>query len=477
MRRSNVAINRSGVRPDFGSAVPTQGSCLPRVITATPAVNGALALLITAGVVAGSAANGLLDDRIQRDRALVIDEFAQRVSIEAAGRTEVVEVIDVTFTTQRRGIFPDLDIRTPFTSTDTFRDFRVDRGDASEPWNHPIEAGPTGPRIRVGEADVWPDPSSYRYRLAYVAPSWYDELADQPGIVEVRIDAPGIDWPTDIRTASLQIEVPGPVLDTACVEGSHRTTTSCANPPDIGGNRARFPFAPLGDREGATVLVRLRREDFAPGATIPVFAPAAPFGWRPAEVAGLRLRRDVGAVFLATLLWLLIAAELVTLDSITTPLHPVAGSIVAVLVMVRWGLIKALLRYELLPLTSAGRDATTRARAFARYLLTVEGEQLQWAAGQPRINCHHPALALLPYAVALGYADSWCKRFGPLLRQLAAAGAVRGRASTSAWWLHETRIRDLIRIQARSSQAPSSSGGGGGGGGGSGGGRGGGGSW
>ena len=610
---------------------------MPRVITATPVVKGTLALLIAAGVAAGSVASGLLNDRIQRDQAFVIDAFAQRVSIEAAGHTEVVEVIDVTFTTERRGIFRDLDIRTPFPSTDAFRDFRVDRGDASEPWNHAIEAGPTGPRVRIGEADVWLDPGSYRYRLAYVAPSWYYELADQPGIVEVRIDAPGFDWPTDIHTASLQIEVPGPVLDTACVEGPRRTTTPCANPPDIDGNRALFTFGPLADREGATALVRLRREDFAPGATIPVFTPAPidethlpgpwpvdrtqaallllglllvpvvvwellatmlvyrdrmtdpalhhrehpsalpapPFGWRPAEVAGLRLRRDVNAVFLATLidleqrglvrtttsaaperrsrrtrptvsilanprppgtdpldaellatllpmgtpliltghyqpataaavlgaksqlatrmedvfeqhgfshdrgllmsrrwfrilatlLWLLIAAALVTVVSIATPLHPVAGSIVAVLVIAGWGLIKGLLRFEVLPLNSAGRDATTQARAFGRYLLTVEGEQLQWAAGQPGINHHHPALALLPHAVALGYATSWFKRFGPLLRQLAAAGAVGGAATTSAWWLHETGLRDLNRTQTSSSQAPSSSSGGGGGGG------------
>lgn len=609
-----------------------------------------LALLIVVAVAACSVATGSINDRVARDRAFVMDEFAQQVSIDADGQTTVVEVIDVTFTTERRGIIRDFDTRTAFPSTGSFHSVEVDQGDPSQPWNHATEGGPTGPSVRIGQADVWLAPGPYRYRLSYVAPSWYYELADRPGIVEVRIDAPGFDWPTDIEVSSLHVEAPGVILEAACVEGPRRTTTPCATPPEVDGNRARFAFRGFTDREGATALVRLNREDFSPEALIPTFAPAPldqntlpgpwmldrtqaallllgllmvpvliweipatllvyrdkktdpalhhrqhptaipapPSGLRPPELAGLRGQRDVNAAFLATLIdleqrglittttsaaperrakrtqptvtiranprpadldrldaefldallpmdlplvltgsyvpasaaavqrakdqvrtrvedvyedfgythdrgvllsrswfrilatlvWLVVAGALVALVSIATPLHPLAASIIAVLVMAGWGLVKALLRFELLPLNSAGRDMATQARAFARYLLTVEEEQLQWAGGQPGVSHHHPAVALLPYAVALGFAASWFKRFGPLMRQVAAASAAGGGVSNDTWWLHANAIRSFDRTVSDSARAPSSSSsGGGGGGGGSGGGGGGGRSW
>lgn len=587
----------------------------------------------------------IVDHATTRDTAFVIDRFEQQVRITPQARTEVVEVIDVTFFEPRRGIFRDFDVRTPHPSMDSFREFDVDQGRADAPWNFVVESGPTGPRLRIGRPEVFLDPGAYRYRLFYAAPSWFYELADDPGTVEARIDFPGFDWPTSIGSSRIVVEVPGPVTGTSCVEGPRRTTRPCAQPASVDGNRATFDVGPFGDREAATVAVRFPRDSFEAAAPIPVFdavplgdrdgirplpvdrvgaaiillvllivpivlweklsswalyrdrvtdpelhnrehptaLPAPPFGWAPPEVAGLLLRTGTSELFLATLIdldqrglvqtqsevvprrmgrdkhvltvyrgapptdvsdaeildkllpggaparfdgdynpamaarvsavesvlslragrvyednglvheagglvaesWfrglvgialLFYAAGLVFLTWLLTPLHPFSAGVIAALVVSGWALIRHFWRHHRLPLNSQGRDAGGQARSFENFVRTVEGEQLQWAAGQPRIDHHHPALSLLPYAVALGQADSWYRRFEGVMAQLAATGAV-GAAGASTWYLHRQSFSDVSRAQSGTSTEPSSSGGGGGGGGGSGGGGGGGGSW
>lgn len=597
---------------------------------------------------------GVVDGMIARDHAFTIDRFDQHVRIHADGTTEVREDLDVTFTRERRGIFRDLDVQTGFPSTGGFGDFEVDRGERSDPWNFALEAGPTGPRIRIGRADTYLAPGTYRYRIGYTAPSWYYRLADQPERVEVRIDSPGFDWPTTIEGASLTVEVPGPVHDAACVEGPRGTTRPCTTAPVIDGSQVRFAVGPFSDREAATVALWLDADAFAANVTLPTHdpvpldsarglgpagsfgapwpldrpqaalllllvlavpilvwewlstiavyrdrvtdpalhdrqhptaLPAPPFGFRPPEVAGLRLARDDDQLFLATLvdldqrdlvltrnetieggwltrdkeeltvtvgpgtehahptdaevvhtllpggaatvfdgtydetvakrvnrtkkllqarrdsvfdahgfahdeggplaqgwfravmfaLYLGFAASAVWLVSAATPLSPVAAGVVAFLVLLGWGAIAARWRHHRLPLNSEGRDATAQARAFEEFLRTVEREQLEWAAGQPGIDHHHPAISLLPYAIALGLADSWYARFGSVMQELAVAAGAGAAAGSAAWWTSQSSFRHVSSAQSGTSTAPSSSGGGGGGG--SGGGGGGGGSW
>lgn len=596
-------------------------------------------VVVVASVVVLSLVAAAIDGHVSRDDAFVIDRFEQRVQIDPAGVTDVVEIIDVTFRESRRGIFRDLDSRTAHPSTDTFRDFEVDQGSADAPWDFAIEGGPSGPRVRIGQAEVFLDPGPYRYRLLYVAPSWFYELADDPGTVEARIDFPGFDWPTSIGPSRIVVEVPGPVTATACVEGPRRTTQPCARAATVEGNQATFEVGPFEDRQAATVAVQFPRDAFDAAATIPVFdavplgqgglgqplgvdrfgaaiillvllivpillweklsswvvyrdrvtdpalhdrqhptaLPGPPFGWAPVEVAGLLLRTDGSELFLSTLidldqrglvqtrtevvprrvgrdkqvltmypgvpptnaedaeilkellpegepvrfdgefdpevaarvkevevvlsqradqvyesngfvhdaggllgaLWfralvglvfLFYAAGLVFLARLLTPLHVLSAVGIVALVVVGWDIIRSLWRHQRLALNSAGRDAGAQARSFETFVRTVEGEQLQWAAGQPRIDHHHPAISLLPYAVVMGLADSWYRRFEGVLAQLAAAGAV-GATGLATWYLNPQSFSDISRAQA------SSSGSGGRGGGGSGGGGGGGGSW
>jgi uncharacterized membrane protein YgcG len=152
-------------------------------------------------------------------------------------------------------------------------------------------------------------------------------------------------------------------------------------------------------------------------------------------------------------------------------------ALIAGLVVVGWGLAHLPWAHHRVPLNSEGRDTVARARSFREFVRTVEGEQLEWAAGQPGIDHHHPAVSLLPYAIALGLADSWYERFGQLMRELAVATA--GGAATAAgatWWASQSSFESVRTSQSGTSTSPSSSGGGGGGGG-SGGGGGGGSSW
>ncbi|WP_052665162.1 DUF2207 family protein [Nitriliruptor alkaliphilus] len=151
--------------------------------------------------------------------------------------------------------------------------------------------------------------------------------------------------------------------------------------------------------------------------------------------------------------------------------------VAVVALVVTWIGLATVWRHERLPLTSEGRDAIARARAFRSYLAEVHADRLEFAASQAEIGTTHPAVALLPYAISLGLADSWHARFEPLMQSAAQDGRA-GATSANTWYVHRTAYTGAVAAQTRSVTAPSSSSSGGGGGGsGSGGGGGGGGSW
>lgn len=605
--------------------------------------------VVVAGLTSAAVfAVGFVSGVIERDGAFTIDRFDQHVAVTPDGSIRVVEDLDVTFHTSRRGIFRDLDAQPSFPSVGGFEGFYVDRGDPADPWHAAIETGPTGPRLRIGQSTVWLDPGTYRYRIGYTAPSWQYRLADDPDRAEIRIDSPGFDWPTSITSSSLFLEAPGPILDAQCVEGPRRTTRACETDPVVEGNRVVFTFRSFEDREAATVAAWVDADAFTDAAPLPTYSPdpldesggigpwplnrvqsvlvmlvllalpllawekllswavyrdrvtdpalhdrqhpaalpAPPHGFRPPEVAGLLLRTDADQLFLSTLvdldqrrlvatssqtveggrftsdkeiltvalagdrgtaprddaelvdallpggvpvtftgsynstvasrvdrvkqilrgrassvfdahgfkhnaggllarggfrglvvfLYLLFAVGLTILMALATPLHPVAGGIVVFLVLLGWAIIRTIWSHHRLPLNSEGRDATVQARAFEEFIRTVERDQLEWAADKEGIDHLHPALSLLPYAIALGLADSWYRRFDGVMREIALAAGAGAAAGGTAWWLHRQSFNSVSSTQQATTTAPSSSGGGGGGGG-SGGGGGGGGSW
>ncbi len=187
--------------------------------------------------------------------------------------------------------------------------------------------------------------------------------------------------------------------------------------------------------------------------------------------SGILLRSTAFKVFLAmaVLLWTFAMGGAMSAVSV---LPGWASTIIAVLVLGGWGLAHLPWRHHRIPLNSQGRDIAAHARSFRTFVATVEGDQLNWAAGQPGIDHRHPAVALLPYAIALGLADSWFKRFGAVLAQFAGASDTSG----SEWWAASSTYAAVRTTQSATTTPPSSSGSGGGGAG-SGGGGGGGGSW
>lgn len=602
----------------------------------------ATSVAVVVAVLAGAFGIGLVVEATARDDAFRIDRFEQRIEVAPDGTPRVTELLTVTFTTERRGIFRDLDERTPFPSSGSYRDFAVDRGDASQPWEWVEERHEHGPRLRIGNPSVFLTPGTYTYRIAYTAPTWTVTRRDAPELVELRVDVPGFDWPTTIGPTTLVIELPGDAVEAACVAGRRGSTTACAETPRLDGRQVSIDLGPFDERESATVavlvsaaaftteqptyqpaaldssggigpwdlsrpvaalllalllavplgvweLVAARRHyrDRVTDPTIhdraqPTALPAPPFGFRPPEVAGLLLRTDQQDLLLSTIVdleqrgllrshvdtaggsgWFATATNTLTIERppagtvlpsgddevvralvpedeptvfsgsydatvsarvgeadrrlqerassvfeahgfehdesgpfasglfwfaaflafalyafiaawlfvSATPLPGPAAAFVVGLVVLGWLLARVPWAHHRQPLNSRGRDAVAQARSFDTFVRTVEGEQLQWAAGQPGIDHHHPALSLLPYAIALGHADSWYDRFGPVLQALTGVTAGAG----AAWWASGSSFSAISSTQSATTTAPSSSGGGGGGG--SGGGGGGGGSW
>ncbi len=596
-------------------------------------------LAVIAATLAAAASVGWVSDRLGVDDAFTIDRFDRRVLVEPNGATYVEETIDVTFAQSRRGIFRDLPHETRFAGG-SYEILSVDRGTDDAAWSYSIESQHTGIRVRIGDANTWLPPGTYRYRLRFVAPTWSHVLTDDPTVVETRIDVPGFDWPTSAHEVILRVWLPGPTLNVDCVEGRPGSTRTCSAEARFADNEVTLDLGPYPHRQSATVslhtsadaftaplpsfdpvplgafsprqlfaldpipaalavallvLMPLAGLDVAYARTVyrdrvtdpalhdrahPVAIPAPPIGLRPPETAGLLLRRQPSSLLLAQLVDLeqrqvittatsahgsataltvergprleqaddtdkafvdlLIPAGGATRFSGTydqsvarrastasqllvkratgvfrkqglehdggpllrsaafkvtatlamlawvamvalpmaaySPLPPAGVVIIAVTALVGWGLAHSPWAHHRLPLNSHGRDVVAQARSFREFIATVEGDQIEWAAGQPGIGHTHPALALLPYAIALGLAESWYERFSGVLTSLAAAGAA-GAAGGAAWWTTSSGFSNVSTTQTASTTAPSSSGGGGGGGGGSGGGGGGGGSW
>jgi hypothetical protein len=605
-------------------------------------------VLIVAVVLALSAAIAVAVDAFGRDRAFTVTALDREVEVGTDGVLAVTETIDVTFHEERRGIFRDLPRDGPRGGgTVVYRDVQVDRGDDGQPWNFVVETADNGDtRIRIGEAATFLTPGDYTYRLRYAIDGLTFRSERDPSRVQVRLDVPGYDWPTDVERTRLIVASPTTVRDVVCVAGPPRSTLACDPAPSAEGDVVTATFDAFRPGQAATVAIDLDASAFSPGlpnfreqpldqrpGVLPVVSlppglagliaatvvalpflllelvlavlvyrdrvtdptlhdrqqPTALFGpphdFRPVEVAGLLLRRrseslllgtlvdldqrgtvttrswesggktvlevDAGpegvealpgdAAFLRTLLpgrtsvcfdgkydkdtaertqaatnelvrqahdifadnglehaqarvlrspWFLallalgmmLVTVLVTVAVARVLVLPtVVAIVIAFLVVVGAALARLLWRHERLPLNSEGRDTVAQAEAFREFLRTVEAEQLEWAADQPMVSHHHPAVSLLPYAIVLGLADSWYGRFGSLIRELALAGAAGGAAAGGAWWMSQSSFAGVgaARSGTMTNPASSSSGGGsfGGGGGGSGGGGGGGGSW
>ncbi|MBS3939555.1 MAG: DUF2207 domain-containing protein [Actinobacteria bacterium] len=614
-------------------------------------VTGVVAAVTAALVASAATAPRLSDFEPSPDDAFAIDMFDQEVRVGSDGRLEVVESIDVTFREQRRGIFRDLDTVGIEDSQVTYEVRSVDRGLPDQSWDYVIEDTGARLRVRIGNEDVVLDPGPQHYRIAYVMDGLLFEPTARPGMVQLRIDVPGAEWPTAIAETRFRVELPAEPTRVQCVMGSSGETNPCPE-ATVEGTTVRQSVPALEPWTTATVLVEVPADAFTttfdvaevedldtlgeaaqpegppplprvPAALLLLLLVAAPAlllealrarlvyrdrvtdpalhdrvtpsaeleppdNARPLETAAL-LQRGIGnEVVLATLLDLELrgAVQTATTETaegkpriVVTPadgaprgepprpweaaflrhllgstgridfdgvydadttkrasaasgalkshggwLHStesplthtgarwlrggtfavwialclalgavigVAGTrllqlslvvpvVIWVCLGVSWILLSFVWRPQRLPLTSVGRDVIARTRAFREFLEQVHGDRLEFAAGRETYDQHHPALSLLPFAMALGLADSWYRRFEPVLAELARQGAVP-TSGPYPWWAYGAGYGAVRTSYSSSTTSPSSSGGSGGsfggGGAGSGGGGGGGGSW
>jgi uncharacterized membrane protein YgcG len=212
--------------------------------------------LVAAVVVVVPVVAGVASSTPPRDDAFTIDRFDREVVLEADGRLEVTETIDVTFHEPRRGIFRDLEPDGP-TGDVVYHVDTVDRGDPSQPWNWLPETSPGGDlRLRIGDADVTLDPGPQTYRLRYEIAGLVFRPADRPEQVQIRVDVPGDAWPVDVAETTLTVQLPAAPSSVACVVGSAGDDTPC---PDAvtSGSTVVQTLPPLGPSETGTVAVEV----------------------------------------------------------------------------------------------------------------------------------------------------------------------------------------------------------------------------
>ncbi len=610
--------------------------------TTAKLVTSVVITLVVVAMVVGAA---LVGAGLGGDDGFVIDRFERDVAVQPDGSLEVVETIAVTFTEPRRGIFRDLEGAGPAGSPVRYTIDGVDAGDEAAPWTYREERTDAGdPRVRIGDASVELDPGPQTYRLRYRIDRLLFRPEARPDQVQVRLDIPGDQWPTEVGATVLRVSLPGSPTSVACVAGAAGTTGACGESLTEGSTVTQ-PIGELARFETATVAVEFPAEALgaaadqlpvedvteldqrAPFASLGVplvpatlimlvllIAPAAllefvrarrvyrdevtdphlhdrvaptaelapPDGRAPVELAAPVLRPVGSDALLATLIDLEIRGvvatttsedgERITVGPGSAPetarpwearalealcpggrpitfdgeydettsdrsdaalqvlsqhsrgtfhdderfLHTGGGilrgggyvlfvllvlavgvavglaslavldvPLLAVVVAwvglaVTWLTLALMWGRERLPLTSEGRDLMARSGAFKHFLEEVHADRLEFAAGQEGIGTAHPAVALLPYAMVFGLADSWLERFEPLMVEATQRGQAGG-VGPDPWFAHPATLAAVTASHSASTTAPSDSSGGGGsfggGGAGSGGGGGGGGSW
>jgi hypothetical protein len=186
-----------------------------------------------------------------------------------------------------------------------------------------------------------------------------------------------------------------------------------------------------------------------------------------------KVRSDyVGTGFLAGVVTGGVAAGWLLLRGVGQPAMPIFPLVIGVLVLVVFCCFSVAMPRR----TRTGVRARHWALGFQEYARRVEGDRLERAAGDPRATFE----SLLPYAMALGVASAWARRFEGIYQNEAPrwyVGQNAGRGfSTSSF--EQSLSSGMSRAgQSMTASPRSSSGSGGGGSSGGGGGGGGGGSW
>lgn len=180
----------------------------------------------------------------------------------------------------------------------------------------------------------------------------------------------------------------------------------------------------------------------------------------------------VGLGFLAGLATGGVAAAWLVLRGVGQPVLPIYPIVLGVLVLLLFGVFSGAMPRR----TGAGVRARHWALGFQEYARRVEADRLERAAADPRSTFE----SLLPYAMALGVADAWARRFEGIYENEAPhwyVGQHAGRGFSTVSFENGLSSAMSRTGQSMTASPRSSSGSGGGGSSGGGGGGGGGGSW
>lgn len=186
---------------------------------------------------------------VKADEAFEITNFHADIYINQDSSFTVTEIIDVNFSTDRHGIFRDLDtqgIRVKIKEV---------LNQNNQPWNYTLESFSEGTKIKIGDADKYIN-GDQTYKITYEVSKgirFFDE--DD----ELYWNVTGNFWPTSILHASAEIHLPtGTTANKiTCYTGPHESyEQNCAG--KINGNIVEFKSNEfLNSNEGLTIVVSI----------------------------------------------------------------------------------------------------------------------------------------------------------------------------------------------------------------------------
>jgi uncharacterized membrane protein YgcG len=217
-----------------------------------------------------------------------VRDFVARIAVQQDGAVEVEEEIEVLALGHgiKRGIYRDLLLSAPDALGLLRPEFvlhAATRDGRAEP--HRVERTGSGVRIWLGQADVFLQPGTYRYRLRYRMGA---QVARHDGFDEIYWNVNGTGWNMPVLRVSAEIVVPAgaTVMQASAYTGLEGEQGADVREARPGEGRIAFETTrPLAAWENLTVAV-----GFTPG--IVVFADSAP--WQRA----VRLLTGTGPVAL-----------------------------------------------------------------------------------------------------------------------------------------------------------------------------------
>jgi hypothetical protein len=205
-----------------------------------------------------------------------ISSYDVDIRIQGSGALQVKETIHYDFgVVPHHGIFRDIPVRSRYDDTyDRIRPIHVVsvRGSRGTPDGYSLEnftSGDTGyERIKIGDPDRTIT-GAHTYVISYTVDRAIDGYPDHD---ELYWNAIGTQWDVPIDEASVRVEAPARITQTACFAGPARSRLECGR-SSVDGSMARFESFQLAPHDGLTVVLAL------PQGSVPTPPPLLEERW------------------------------------------------------------------------------------------------------------------------------------------------------------------------------------------------------